>query len=324
MLLLTVFQIGPASASELNFSVTAEIPENQIDKKQTYFDLHMEPKQKQTLNVEMRNDTKEDVVIEVNVNTAMTNSNGIIDYSQTSFERDPTLEVDLEDLVDYEKEVTIKAESTRTFPLHLQMPDDKVSGILLGGIHFQEKEDASADADDKAQIENKFAYIIGLKMSMEDSKLDPSLELNEVKATQINFRNAVTANLQNTQAVIVPDMEVHAEVFKEKGKTPLFTSESENLRMAPNSNFNYAINWENQPFKGGKYRLELTAKSGEHEWSWEEYFTIDGQEAKELNDEAVELEKNYTTWYIIGGIILLLILLALFYWLGTRQKKQVE
>lgn len=317
--ILFISMIQVSFASELNFSVSAVIPDNQIDKNQSYFDLHMKPDQEQTLEVQMRNDTKKDVVIEVNINTAMTNNNGIIDYSQTEFERDPTLEVDLEDLVDYEKEVVVKAESSIVFPIKVNMPAGELPGMLLGGIHFQEKEDEQKEDNEKAQIENKFAYIIGLKMSMNDIEIKPNLELNKVQATQINYRNAVIANIQNSEPIIVSPLEIKAEIFKENGDKVLYKSENKDVRMAPNSNFDYAIKLENQEFKAGKYRVEIQAKNEEHEWEWEEYFTIEREEAKQLNEEAVEIEKDYTLWYIIGGVTLLLILLGFVYWLGTRK-----
>lgn len=65
----------------MKFAVTAVIPENQIDKSQTYFDLKMQPGQKQTIQVQMKNDTNKEVVVESFANTAITNSNGITDYS---------------------------------------------------------------------------------------------------------------------------------------------------------------------------------------------------------------------------------------------------
>ena len=70
-----------ANAAEMKFAVTAVIPENQIDKNQTYFDLKMQPGQKQTIQVQMKNDTNKEVVVESFANTAITNSNGITDYS---------------------------------------------------------------------------------------------------------------------------------------------------------------------------------------------------------------------------------------------------
>lgn len=313
-----IFNTG-VSASELNFGVSAVIPENQIDKNQTYFDLRMEPNQEQTLEVNLRNDTKEDVVIHVDVNTAMTNNNGVIDYSQTDFERDDSLEIDIEDLVEYDQEVTIEAESTKTFEIHLNMPDEEFDGILLGGIYFQEKENEDSSTDE-GQISNKFAYVIGLKLSMNDTEVHPELTLNAVQPTQVNYRNVVTANIQNTKPVIVSSLNVNASIFKENGQDPLYTAEKDDLRMAPNSNFDYAIPLDNQEFKPGKYRVEIQAKTDADEWEWTEYFTIEKDEAKEYNEQAVDLKKDYTTWYIVGGIIALIILLAIFYWLGTRKR----
>jgi len=313
-----IFNTG-VSASELNFGVSAVIPENQIDKNQTYFDLRMEPNEEQTLEVNLRNDTKEDVVIHVDVNTAMTNNNGVIDYSQTDFERDDSLEIDIEDLVEYDQEVTIEAESTKTFEIHLNMPDEEIDGILLGGIYFQEKENEDSSTDE-GQISNKFAYVIGLKLSMNDTEVHPELTLNAVQPTQVNYRNVVTANIQNTKPVIVSSLKVNASIFKENGQDPLYTSEKDDLRMAPHSNFDYAIPLDNQEFKPGKYRVEVQAKTDEGEWEWTEYFTIEKDEAKEYNEQAVDLKQDYTTWYIVGGIIALIILLAVFYWLGTRKR----
>ncbi|PGQ04814.1 cell surface protein, partial [Bacillus thuringiensis] len=50
---ITVFNVK-VEAAEMKFAVTAVIPENQVDKNQTYFDLKMEPGQKQTLQVQMK------------------------------------------------------------------------------------------------------------------------------------------------------------------------------------------------------------------------------------------------------------------------------
>lgn len=66
----------------------------------------------------------------------------------------------------------------------------------------------------------------------------------------------------------------------------------------------------------------MEANSGEDTWNWTEYFTIEKDEARELNKNAVAIEKNYTTWYIVGGSILFVFLLGFFYWLGTRKQKE--
>lgn len=90
--LFNVFNLK-ANAAEMKFAVNAVIPENQVDKNQTYFDLKMEPGQKQTLQVQMKNDTDKEVVVETHANTAITNSNGITDYSVIDPQLDSTLKI---------------------------------------------------------------------------------------------------------------------------------------------------------------------------------------------------------------------------------------
>jgi len=64
-----------------NVSVSTNIPDNQIDKNQTYFDLLMEPGKEQELEVVLRNNTDKEVTMLADVNTAITNDNGVVDYS---------------------------------------------------------------------------------------------------------------------------------------------------------------------------------------------------------------------------------------------------
>ena len=68
--------------------------------------------------------------------------------------------------------------------------------------------------------------------------------------------------------------------------------QKENLRMAPNSNFDYAISWENKAFDPGTYRVEIKATDGDQKWEWKKNFTIEGKTADKLNDSAVEAKKT--------------------------------
>ncbi len=142
------------------------------------------------------------------------------------------------------------------------------------------------------------------------------------KTTPINGRNVVTANLQNVKPAMLKNLSVDAKIYKEKGTDVLFEAKKENLRMAPNSNFDYAISWENKAFDPGTYRVEVKATDGDQKWEWTKKFTIEGKTADKLNDTAVEAKKDYTLYYIIGGVLLLIILLVLVFFLGRRSKKE--
>ncbi len=129
-----------ASAAEMKFAVTAVIPENQVDKNQTYFDLKMEPGQKQTLQVQMKNDTDKEVVVETHANAAITNSNGITDYSVIDPQLDSTLKIPFSKIAKVQKETKIPAKSTVTLDVNIEMPNESFDGVILGGLYFKEKE----------------------------------------------------------------------------------------------------------------------------------------------------------------------------------------
>lgn len=174
------------------------------------------------------------------------------------------------------------------------------------------------------QIKNRYAYVVGVQLSENDTVVEPDMKLHAIKPQQINYRNVVTANLQNPEATMIKPLMIDAKIYKSGDDQVLHQAKRDNLRMAPNSNFNYAIDWENQPLKAGKYRLKMVATSGDKTWKWDEEFTIKGDDAKKLNDTAVELEKDYTWWYIAGGALVLILLVLLAFWLGKRSKKDKD
>lgn len=61
-------------------------PENQ---KQDigYFDLRMNPDQKQTVQIVLKNPTDQEITVEVSLNGAKTNMNGVIEYGPTNLKK---------------------------------------------------------------------------------------------------------------------------------------------------------------------------------------------------------------------------------------------
>lgn len=334
--LMTLFLIVPllastllfpvhSNASEMNFSVSANIPENQIDKTKSYFHLKLAPGKEQTVDVTLTNETDQELTVLTSVNTAVTNDNGIVDYSQENPKLDKTLKYPISELTESAGEVVLPANSSKNYPIKISMPNEAFDGTILGGIYFKEKAPEKKESQSKdIQIENQYAYVIGMMLTQNDTQVKPDLTLNAITPTQINYRNVVTANLQNTEATILKDLDVEAQIYKGDGTKVLHEAFKQNMRMAPNSNFNFPISWGTQEFEPGKYRLDMIATSGEKIWQWSEYFTIDGKTADDLNKTALDIEKDYTWLYIIGVSILALLILLLVFLLGRRSRKDEE
>ncbi|EIL5148336.1 DUF916 and DUF3324 domain-containing protein [Listeria innocua] len=320
-------QTVAAAKAEGKFSVKAILPENQASGV-TYFDLQMAPEDKQTIKVELMNQGKEQITIKCVANTAVTNEMGYVDYSIPKAKTDKTLKYPFSDIVKAsESEVTLKPNETKIWSLDINMPVESYDGIILGGLHFQEKKDEEKEKDTskkEVQIKNEYAYVIGVKLTEKTTVVKPNLELNEIKPASRNYRNVVEINLQNTKATLVGGMAVDAKIYKDGSKKVLRESKRTDLSMAPNSNFNYSVDWENQELKPGKYKVELVAKTADDKWEWVKEFTISEEDAKKANKVALGLEKDYTWMYVTGGILLVFLVIATAYFIGKRARKKDE
>ncbi|WP_348923022.1 DUF916 and DUF3324 domain-containing protein [Enterococcus rotai] len=330
LLMIMTINVAPlqtlAQDGTMNFSVTAVIPENQIDQTKSYFDLKMKPGQVQELEVLMNNPLDKEVTVINHANTAITNDNGIVDYSNANPQLDKTLNAPFSEIAEVEKEITIPAKSSKTLKVKVTMPKEELDGVILGGLHFTEKEVENPKEDGKGgvQIKNRFAFAIGVLMRENDKFIEPELQLGKIEPSQINFRNTLKANIQNTQPLIMPEVEVKSHITKKGSDQSLFEQNKQGVRMAPNSNFNFGIDWENQEFKSGKYTLHMTVFNGKDKWEWNKDFEITQKEAEKLNDKAVELEVDNTKWYIFGAIAGVLLLMVIVFILGQYVMKRKQ
>ena len=95
------------------------------------------------------------------------------------------------------------------------------------------------------------------------------------------------------------------------------------MQVAPNSNFNYPIQLEGNPLEAGDYTATITAESKGEKWTWTKDFTIKADTAKKYNQSEVSIKKDYTWYYVLGGILFILIAIF-FYFLGRRKSKKEE
>ena len=337
LLTLVVFLLGiqhmpliSHAEESMAYSVKANIPENQINKTLTYFDLKMDPNQKQEITLTVSNSSDEKATILITPNVAMTNQNGVIDYSQSKAKVDSSLKNPLTSIISPKQEVALEPKEKKEVAFTLQMPEKSFDGKILGGFYITKKEEDTKgkETDKNVQIKNKYSYVIGLQIRENTNEVKSAMKMNQIKPALLNYRTALTANLQNTEATIMKDLSVDAKVMKKGSTTAIHETSKKNLSMAPNSNFDFPINWDNKTLEPGKYTLQLVAKSNADEWKFEEDFEITSKESKSLNEEAVELEKAEPNWLLIilsvVGIVLILLALIGFLIYYYQKKKAAE
>ncbi|ODJ51177.1 hypothetical protein BFR34_01850 [Brochothrix thermosphacta DSM 20171 = FSL F6-1036] len=314
-----------SKASELNFSVNAVIPDNQIDKEKSYFDLKVTPGEKQKLIVKLRNTTDKEIVINPHIQSAKTNKNGVIDYTPNKIKKDDTLKIAMEDIAKVPKEVTVPPQSEKDLTIEVTMPKDKFDGIILGGIYL--KEDTSKNKEDDKEkdvaIKNEYSYVVALQMRQNNNKVKPMLHMNEVNPETQNARNVIVANIQNSEPMIISKLKIDATVNKKGSKDNLAILKKENLQVAPNSNFNIAVPLEGEKLEAGTYILNMKAESAGKEWQFKKEFSISADKATTMNEKDVTLEKETPTMlYIFLGVAFLIVIAVVIYFIIRRNKRK--
>lgn len=321
-------KVEASETNTLDYSVRPIMPSNQRDKTQAYFDLKMSPGEEQTLKIEVTNHGEEDKTIAVSVATATTNRSGFIEYGVNSdTESDNSLLYKMEDLISTEGRIVVPAGATQTVDIKVLMPSASFDGILAGGINFQEiidKPEGTVDETSGVTIINEYSYVVALLMRVNETEVVPNLQLNEVGAAQSNWKNVISANIQNILAAYVTEMRIDAQVTRDGGAEVLYALNKEQLEMAPNSNFNYLIPLNGAPFEAGTYVLTMEVTSAEGSWSFEREFVITPEEAKAFNDTDVSIERSKLWIYMLagGGLLVLIVVIFLLVLYRKKAKKQ--
>lgn len=322
-----------SQSNSLDYSVRPLMPENQRDETKAYFDLLMEPGEEQTIQLEVTNHAEEDKTINVSVATATTDGGGVAVYdTRTGIAADDTLLYKMEDLVSTEGRIIVPAGETYTVTLKVLVPSVSFDGILAGGINFQEiidEKDAESTTESGVTIINEYAYVVALLLRVNETEVLPDIQLNKVQAAQSNWKNVISANLQNFKPAYVTKMNITAQVTKKESTEVLYESNQEQLGMAPNSNFNYAIPLNGKAFEAGTYVLSLEVNSAEGSWTFEEEFDITAEEARALNETDVTIERSNLWLYVLIGagilfVVFVIFMLVLYKKRNTKQKIRLK
>lgn len=326
-LLISLFNhaiVGFAESTQATFTISP-LDEETGQVRSSYYDLMVQPKEKKKLTIRVFNNSDKETQIIMSANNGATNDNGITSYLGTE-ERDSSLKIAFTDLVsEKEQEVTLPANSHKDISVQVQLPEESFEGEILGGLRVTSKNDNFSQNDtqnQEAAVTNNIAYTIGVVLRESDKSILPNMNLLGVGVEQRNSRNYISSNLQNEAPRIIKELKAEQKVYKKGTDTVLYEASNSNMRMAPNSNFNFGINLENQPLQAGEYTLKISGTADEVPFSFEQDFIIDKEEAKELNRNSVYVQdKQEISIWIYGAIVLLLIALLVCGYFIRKERK---
>lgn len=296
-----------------------------------YFDLRMKPGQVQTVQIKLKNPSSEEITINVALNGAKTNMNGVLEYGPTAIENDASLKYDFADIVKGPESVTIPPNSEKNLDLTITMPEVSYDGLIAGGIQLQQ-ETKNEEQSSGTGIINKYAYVIAMLLTENDTKVTPELKLNRVYPELNNFRNTIFVNFSNITATYVNDMATEIQIMEKDNDKVLYETKKTGMRMAPNSLIDFPVSMEGDRMVAGDYRAKIVVTSGEQKWEWEENFTITDEDADKFNNQDVDLtNESGFNWVLIGSVIGAVLAAAIIIFVIIRvvvkkkeQKKQAE
>lgn len=133
-----------------DYTVKPIIPENQTNKDLGYFDITLGAGKEQTLQVELSNNTEQEMKIDLALSSAATNINGLVVYEPTEIEADRSLKYNLKDYVTSPRIVTLAPLTRQKIDIKVKMPNESFDGQIAGGITFSKEgqNDKKADSEE--------------------------------------------------------------------------------------------------------------------------------------------------------------------------------
>lgn len=316
-----------AEENPTGFNYKVIKPENQRETNVGYFDLRMKPGQKQTVQVELSNPANSDVEIEVSLNGAKTNGNGVVEFGPIAIDNDKSLKYDFKDIVKGPESVVVPAGGTKTVDLAITMPEVSYDGMIAGGIQLKKKVDEK-EREKQTGVINEYAFMIGMLLTETDTTVTPELELNDVYAGLRNFRNSIFVNFSNVKAAFLESLTTEVQITEKGSDAVLYDTKKANMRVAPNSMVDFPVSMNGEEMAPGDYHAKITATSGDQKWAWEKDFTITDEQADKFNEQDVNMVKQEgINWLLIGlivgvGIIVGLIIFVIVRQLGKKKEQK--
>ncbi len=313
--ILNVTTIGATQASGAKFFVEAIIPENQINRENSFFDLKMKPSQKQTLEVKVINRSNEQIEITAEAITASTNDNGTVEYTIPGI-KDEEMPIAFSEIAKVlTPNIKLAANEETIVQIEIIMPEAEYDGIVLGGLSFTEvlNED---DLNYENTIINQFNYVIGVKLIETDKEVEANFEFVSAESNLINSIPAIRVNLRNTESQLIKDLTAEMKIYKDQEKTKLiYKYKIDRVGVAPNSIFPFTYYQTKQELPVGNYIGEVTLSSVDKNWNFDFDFKV--EDTSYNNSDGNEdffgsfYEDEKSKYYVLEALALLAIIIVL-------------
>ncbi|MCB5953700.1 DUF916 and DUF3324 domain-containing protein [Enterococcus sp. CWB-B31] len=306
-----------------SFDASIQVPDSQSDKNLSYFDVTLDPGKEEKLAITLVNKSEKTLSLKASFNRAVTNSGGVIEYSGINEDTSKSAPYDIEQLVTLSEEnIQLESNQTKDVTLTVKMPEEKFSGVLAGGIYFEEVSDEKTEGN----VKNVFSREIALLIHSDGQEVQPEVTITGAKADQANYRNVIEVGIENTAAAYVKKVNIDYTVLLD-GKEVL-TGKKEQLSIAPNTLFPFRIPFDGEEFDGGEYTVDIKVSNDQGEWEGSPQFTVTKEEAADMNEQDVTVQKSdfeipWSTVALIAVLLALAVVVIITINKNRKLKKQL-
>jgi hypothetical protein len=307
-----------AADDSVGYTVSAILNGKQIDPEKSYFYIQTTPGEQQELAVTIKSTQEAPVKIKVSVDDAFTGNKGTVEYTADKELLDSTLIDPMSSMIKVETpQITVGNFGATEAKFTLTPPSKSYSGVKMGILVFEVD-----NSEDDSPVGNNFAYRIGILTSETGEEYENSKTLNllDAKSMLLRGKKMILATLQNPEPKVLSRLAITAELKNKETNKVMKKEQVENYALAPNSHFDFEMDWGTSNIPAGKYILTMVAKSPYNDWQFEKEFTITGEQAKSMNEQSA-FKIITPTWIKVATILCLVLIIGATGALLVRRKK---
>ena len=307
------------AAPDKSYAIQAILPDNQVNKDESYFDLKVEPNKSQSLKILIANTGTKSIKVTAEVNNAYTADSGVIGYDKYNVNLYKSKLPSLTSLVEGKRKqvVNLAAGENKTVEFKVKSPDSEYAGIILGGVTTTAS--VSPTKSKNINIKNQVRYVKGVVLRSKDDGVMPDMHLTSAAPKAVAGSTGIAYTLDNTAPINVNKVSLNAKITNGSNVTHY---KADNLQFAPNSKFDYFI--PIKKLEAGTYKAHISLKNDSGFAKDFDYtITVKKREVDSVNDSAnPKQQSNNKQWIgiIIGIIALVAVVVWMYLYYSQRNK----
>lgn len=288
---------GEASSSKnaATYSVAPVLSEHQTKNITSFYDIRWTPNGQEKIGISITNHKSTAQTYVLQVNKAVTNDNGMVDYSI------PNLIPDSEPLkFNFPHEVTIEPNTTSTVYSNFSFPNQDYNGIKIFGVYVSEK------SEDKASkgVSNVVSYALPLVIRGNiDQRPEAKVTFKAASLLKQNLNYQIKVPVSNEKEVYLKNSKVKVEVLNSNHQ--VLDQLNEKIDVTPTTSFNLLLPLT-QKYASGNYTVKVSMTHDKQTWHHESQIKITKEQSTKIKET---LPKKKHAFPIV--IILLVIIFAL-------------